>query len=234
MVVIIGIVVAVVLAGGAYVYLENKKDDSSTIEIQQIVNSDNNITGTIKEDKRVTVQSGLDNGSFGHDVTGDVSINEPSKDFETYTNNQYGLRLDYPSIFAAVKNGTGFLLVLENKSKDFPNNSIYNKITVSVMPAKGTKSVNEYLAQYPIINGNTNKPFSFTERKLGSNTFYYAQTERFEGTLSFRYLILKGDNIFDFSSISEGVAWTDPNLDVENDSTHSYLKGILTTLWISL
>ncbi len=38
--IVIGIVVALVLAGGAYVYLENKKDNFSVIESQQVVNNE--------------------------------------------------------------------------------------------------------------------------------------------------------------------------------------------------
>ncbi len=41
---VVGIVVALVLAGGAYVYLENKDDNSSATETQQVVNNEQNTT----------------------------------------------------------------------------------------------------------------------------------------------------------------------------------------------
>ena len=40
--IVIGIVIALILAGGAYIYLENRKDNSSAIESHQIVNNEQN------------------------------------------------------------------------------------------------------------------------------------------------------------------------------------------------
>ncbi len=160
------------------------------------------------------------------------SVETPDKSSKTYTNTQYKFSFNYPSVFTISNQNIGQegLVLLRDSSKTFPNTDLHNQILVSAFSAKGATSFADYLTKYPIVDANSNRPLNFVQRTLGSNIFYYAQTERFEGTLSYSYYLLKGDTIFDFTSISHGVAWTDPNLDVENDSTHSFLKGLLTSL----
>jgi hypothetical protein len=61
------------------------------------------------------------------------------------------------------------------------------------------------------------------------NTFHFAQTDRFEGVLSYDYYILHGNNLYRFVSTSFGVDWTNPDLNVEEISGHVDLKQILAT-----
>jgi hypothetical protein len=153
-------------------------------------------------------------------------------DWKTYTNSQYGFSINYPQkyVFAKPVTSPGDVVQWFDSSKVFTNPEAKNLINISILSANGEPSFTDYISKYPILNGNTDRPFQFTPRVIGSNKFYYTQTERFEGTLSYDYYLLRGNALYRFSSVSQGVAWTDPDLDTENDSTHATLKEMLATL----
>lgn len=158
------------------------------------------------------------------------SINSTDS-WKAYTNNKYGFSFRYPQNYILYgENSNGYLAMFRDQSKVFPNPDVHNLIMVGAFPANKEVSFDNYIKKYPKVNGNTNRPFVFTPRVLGKNTFYYTLTERFEGTLSFVYCILNNDAVLCFHSESNGVAWSDENLDVEVDSTHVALRNILSTI----
>ncbi len=170
------------------------------------------------------------------------NANTPTKPVEntnsskSYSNSEYGFSIDYPQNFEINKTNTsgGFLLALEDKSKVFPNPDVKNLILVEARSAKNEVSFESYIKKYPVLDSNTNKSYIFTPRVINGKTFYYTLTERFEGTLSFEYCIFNNNNVLCFHSISNGVAWSDENLDVEADSTHVALKKMLESLKFNL
>lgn len=161
---------------------------------------------------------------------------ENNNSSNTYLNSQYGFSIDYPQNYEIDKTNTSgsFLVTLVDKSKVFPNPDVKNLITIDVQSAKNEITFDSYIKKYPLLDSNTNKAYTFTPRIINGKTFYYTLTERFEGTLSFRYCIINANNLICFNSISNGVAWSDKNLDVEADSTHVALKKMLESLRFDL
>jgi hypothetical protein len=172
------------------------------------------------------------NASNTNTSTNTIPAENNANSSKTYSNPQYGFSIDYPQNYEIDKTNTSgsFLVTLVDKSKVFPNPDVKNLILVDARSAKNEVSFDSYIKKYPILNSNVNKPYTFTSRVIGGKTFYYTLTERFEGTLSFEYCILNNNNVLCFHSISNGVAWSDENLNVEADSTHVALKKMLESL----
>lgn len=148
---------------------------------------------------------------------------------KTYSNTQYGFSLKYDANFGLVAAGkeNGQVAAFLNQVQVAAQVGEPNSIRVFVDSAQGASSFAEYQAKHLIIDG---PPISFKARTIGANTFYYARTERFEGTLSFDYYFLRGNKLYRFASLAHGVDWTNPNLDEENESTHLALRQMLATL----
>ena len=151
---------------------------------------------------------------------------------KTYQDTTNGLEFQYPPTFSPSQRGeaNGFVVALYSGAKALSDPNTLNSITIFALSANGATSFADYQAKHPINNRDTGRPIAFNTRTIGSNTFYYARTERFEGILSFDYYILHSDIMYRFVSVSRNVAWSDPNLDEENDPTHVTLKQILATL----
>ncbi len=105
------------------------------------------------------------------------------------------------------------------------------------------KTFQEVLINDVVFDGSGLHPESFakfTARHLGTHDFYFIQTGRFEGVLSFNYYLSAaalakeglstGDKIHVFTLVSRGVDWTNPNFDPEQDPGHLKLKELLAKL----
>lgn len=176
------------------------------------------------------------NTSNTNTPTNTIPVENNVNSSKTYSNSQYGFSIDYPQNYEIDKTNTSgsFLVTLVDKSKVFPNPDVKNLILVEARSAKNEVSFDSYIKKYPLLDSNSNRPYTFTSRVIGGKTFYYTLTERFEGALSFEYCIINNNNVLCFHSISNGVAWSDKNLDVEADSTHVALKKMLESLRFDL
>lgn len=160
-----------------------------------------------------------------------VSSGEQMNGLKLYKNDEYGFEFQYPARYSFSAETNGALISLEDRtSKDL---TYPNLIRMNVLDAKNAKTFLEFNSKYPITDPNSGQPYKMEARTLGTNTFYFARTERFEGVLSFSYYFLKNNKIFVFTSVSRGVDWTNPNLDEEKDSTHLSLKQMLSNFKIS-
>jgi hypothetical protein len=156
-----------------------------------------------------------------------------TSDRKTYVNDQVGISLKIPKTFlpSTQKTAPEYLIVFYDSQKDFPNPEVRNLMSIhKPISADGAASFPDYIEKYPLINANNNKPYQFISRTLGSNTFYFMQTERFEGTLSYAYFTFHNGMVYRFDSTSQGVAWSDQSLDVEADPVHLVLKESLSSL----
>lgn len=164
--------------------------------------------------------------------SGDLNMlpQDETANWKTYTNDKYGFEFQYPPSFSLSDRGVanGFVVSLHDGSiNDIERR---HSITIFAVSADNAVTFQDYLVKHPVNDANSNRPIAFKTRALGSNTFYFARTERFEGVLAFDYYILHGNSVLRFKTVSRGVAWSDPNLDEENDVGHVFLRQILATL----
>lgn len=155
----------------------------------------------------------------------------PDQSLKTYTNTQFGFSVQYPYDFFVTQGGPNSIVATFSQGNGAwasPQN-----VRIEVVPASNSADVLQYLSKYPVLNPNSGQPFQFTKRSIAGRDFYFTQTERFEGVLSYAYYTLQNGKIFIFTSISRGVDWTNQNLDVENDPAHLVLKNMLETLEFS-
>ncbi len=113
------------------------------------------------------------------------------------------------------------------------NATIKDRIDIKKLDIFSGNNFQDVIIKNTIFDGSGLNPESwsqFEEVKMGNNLFYKILTGRFEGSLSYSYYLVHGNTIYDFSFLSHGVDWTNPNLDQEADSTHIVLKKMLETL----
>jgi hypothetical protein len=161
-----------------------------------------------------------------------LSGKNTTSNWKVYRDEALGLELRYPpNFFVGDKNEVNAIVVEFSEGPGSKaDSSALNAINIYAPSANGASSFTDYLSKYPIVDQNSGKPIEFKERTLGSNVFYYARMERFEGVLAFGYYIIHGDTIYQFASISKGVDWTNPNLDEHNDPVHVILRQMLSTI----
>ena len=154
-----------------------------------------------------------------------------------YRDTTRGFEFEYPKGFSPSGKGgvgNGFVISLYSDSTGPADGGKQSSINIFAVSAKDATSFSDYHFKYPITNADNGVPYKFTPRVLGSNTFYYTRTERFEGTLAFTYYIVHAGTLYSFKSVSEGVAWSDPKLDEENDPVNVALREMLATFKFTL
>ncbi|MCL5091117.1 MAG: hypothetical protein M1514_03850 [Patescibacteria group bacterium] len=103
-------------------------------------------------------------------------------------------------------------------------------VAVRRLSMTGFKNFQEVLINDAVYEGSGMNPKSFSEfkeLKLSDNTFYYLETGRFEGILSFNYYVIRGEEIIGFNLVSSPVDWTNPKFISENDLLNQELITIL-------
>jgi hypothetical protein len=158
-----------------------------------------------------------------------------TSDWKTYTNEKYGFNFQYPQNYS---------VTIPPQSSDFPaavdisyldpqrGTSASQLMRVLVDSTSKPSSFEGYLKMRPLRDANSGTEYlfkNFIQRKIGDNVFYSILTERFEGTLAFSYYTIIDKKVFIFLIQSQGVAWTDPKLDTENDTYHVIFRKILST-----
>lgn len=88
-------------------------------------------------------------------------------------------------------------------------------------------------AVYDASGAHPSSASAFQKVSLGGREFYRIRTGRFEGTLGYNYYLPDRNRIYVFSFRSQGVDWTNPDLDEDADPVHAALKSILAGLRIN-
>ena len=170
------------------------------------------------------------------------TANAEMKDWKTYRNAALGIEFQYPARFSEVpasvswwhyERGTPTLAAWKNgrSSSTLPDEFIV--MTRYETPSR--KTFESVLLERTVFGASGLSPTSlsqFTKKQIGGREFYSTQIERFEGVLSFAYYLPTPSYVYRFNSIAQGVDWTNPKLDVENDPTHAALRELLATLTI--
>ena len=151
-----------------------------------------------------------------------------TQDWKTYRNGNVGFTFSYPTNWEEGTFGRDdeFINILNGQ------NQIEARLLGPFKCKCTDKELEQILVSDVIYDGSGKHPQSineFTKITIANNQFYKIRTSRFEGTLSYNYYLPKDNRVLVLSFTSQGVAWTDPNLDEESDSTHVVLKQILST-----
>ncbi len=172
-------------------------------------------------------------------TTPDTTGTNPDTSKTLYTNTDLGFSFSYPKTFSIVPQnfmdttGAKTLILLANADKS-------QTIHVSVLrDAKTGKPISSDIANYEkaliantTFDGSGANPKSFSEfslKQLGDARFAYIKTGLFEGVLGVDYYAAVPGGIVRFSETSQGVDWTNPSFDPEQDAGHLALKSMLAT-----
>ncbi|MBI5469930.1 peptidoglycan-binding protein [Candidatus Kaiserbacteria bacterium] len=148
--------------------------------------------------------------------------------FASYSDPTTGLSFKYPptyKIYTAKDQSVALTRLYSDGHGD--------TISTAVSPTLGAATFADYLAKNPMHDANSGREIPFNSLKarvFGSQTYYYRFVELFEGVLVVEYYILHGDKIYTFNLNAQGIAWSDPKFDAENDPGHRALKQLLATV----
>ncbi|MDD5068680.1 MAG: hypothetical protein PHS53_02465 [Candidatus Pacebacteria bacterium] len=162
-------------------------------------------------------------GTDADTIEGNTLPSANDAKYLTYENKQYGFSLLYPAVLARTS-GSGALVSFTDS----------NNIEIRILKiADSDADYENTLIASTYYDGSGANPKSFSEFKpvtIGENTFYFIKTGLFEGVLSLHYYAVRKTGIYDFSLVSRGVDWTNPNFSVEEEQGHLYLKQILSSI----
>ena len=159
-------------------------------------------------------------------------------DWKTYSSTEYGFQIKYSEDYvakAALPDDPQKKIVRFDYTDPRKGGTAMDSITVRAVPWGMGQAANwqNIIMNDVVFDGSGAHPQAFTEfteRKIGNKTFYSIKTGRFEGILAFTYYsVSEKYGILAFDARAEGVDWTNPNLDEENDSVHKTLRTMLET-----
>ena len=114
----------------------------------------------------------------------------------------------------------------KNSSSQFP------VITIKKIEIKNGEAFESVLFKNTVFDGSGLSPDSikdFEIRNFGENQFYYIKSGLFEGVLSAEYYFIQPKFVFQIYLRADGIDWTNPEFDPEEEATHKILKKMLPT-----
>ncbi len=177
------------------------------------------------------------------DIVRSFRVPASNVSWNTYRNEQHGFEFQYPARFSGASalapwnqyNGMSALVAFGSyKSTHNPDSIIPDEVLLLYrLEIPAGKSFENFILEKTVFGGSGLNPTSisrFKKRVFNGREFYSITTERFEGMLSFSYYLHAPPYAYRFDSIAQGVDWTNPKLDEENDPTHAALREMLGTL----
>ncbi|MCR4328881.1 MAG: hypothetical protein NUV53_05255 [Patescibacteria group bacterium] len=166
-------------------------------------------------------------------------IDKEVGEWSVYRNDEYGFEFKYPARFTVAPesapwstyNANFTLVAFESIDPEisFPN----ELFIVSRFPIPSGKSFRDVFFDNTFFDPSGLRPVSlseFTKKTINGREFYAIRTSRFEGTLAFAYYLVEPSFVYRFDALEQGVDWMNPDLDEENNVTHTTLRKVLNTL----
>lgn len=156
-----------------------------------------------------------------------------------YQNKDAGVSFYYPQIFRQLAKMDNELVRLalpttELTSIEYPETITFLKPESITQPS----DLEEVLLGKVIFDGSGEHPDSvgqFGQADIGGQRFYFIQSGRFEGILSYEYFLTKDTVVLPISiRWYIGDRWMDPTFEIKDDPRYKQLIDILSTLKVSL
>jgi len=154
-----------------------------------------------------------------------------------YQNKELGISLFYPqSLREITKQEPEFLRLAlpttELTSVEVPETITFLKPSTLASP----NDLEKTLVSSVIFDASGEHPDSigqFGQAEIGGQRFYFIQSGRFEGWLSYEYFLTKSDKVMQISvRWYIGDHWMDPTFEIKDDARYKQLMDILATVRI--
>jgi hypothetical protein len=152
-----------------------------------------------------------------------------------YQNKEAGISFFYPKSFRELSKKESEIVRLalpttELTSIEYPETITFLKPETITKPA----DLEEVLLEKVIFDGSGEHPDSvgqFGQSDINGQRFYFIQSGRFEGILSYEYFLTKDTLVLPISiRWYIGHRWMDPTFEIKDDPRYKELIGILSTL----
>lgn len=165
-----------------------------------------------------------------------TSSDAASDTWKPYSNPENLFKIRYPSIYSATTSDQydgNTLITFRYKDPSKEHAARADEILIRRIPVAAAREAQRAIMKDTIFDGSGENPTSFNQYKqvtINGRIFYYVAIGRFEGVLHLRYYhISEKYGVFSFDSIAQGVDWTNPDLNTNDDSVHKVLKQMLET-----
>ena len=166
-------------------------------------------------------------------------IDDMTKDWKTFRSENYGIEFKYPKEYNDLSNEPQYKIAGvigyfgENQTLADPEilpDTSFSAHSVTIKPGE---TFQEAMIRDTYYDPSGLQPQSFSEfrsRTVGEHNFYYVVTSRFEGLVSVNYYLPREKDVIVFTSVTHGVDWMNPELDIDAVRGHKTLRDILATL----
>ena len=150
---------------------------------------------------------------------------DETNDWKTYESENYGFKIKYPSDLI-ISEGDSVFFSLQNKDSllQFP------VIAIKKIEIKNDENFENIILENTVFDASGMSPKSISDfeiRNFGVNQFYYIKTGLFEGVLSAEYYFIQPKFVFQIGLRADGVDWTNPDFNSEDEEIHKILKQML-------
>jgi len=147
---------------------------------------------------------------------------------KTYRNEQYNFQFSYPVSFSEsqAKLSDPDLVVINTSNR-------LGQFSAGRLPIPEGQTYSQVIMADTVLSPSGRHPDEFSSYKgvtTGGRTYYYVQTELFEGILTGSYYLPRESDVLVFKFSSSGVDWTNPAFDPETDPVNQTLKQVLATV----
>ncbi len=154
-----------------------------------------------------------------------------------YENKDAGVSFYYPKSLTETTKIEGELVRLTPRVADLSQQDPSDTITffkpVTFAKADDLKKI---MIETVVFDGSGNHPDSldsFGQADIGGQRFYFIQSGRFEGILTYDYFLVKDDRVLPiFVRWYIGELWTDPTFEIKFDDRYKQLIKILGTVQV--
>jgi len=165
-------------------------------------------------------------------------ISDPTQNWQTYTNEEYGFEFKYPKYFIPQECAIGLttrsesLMCLNEEKSNNQRLTSLADFRIRAINTSSNKKIQELLINDVTFDGSGLHPNSFDsfkKQKIGDNEFYFIETGLFEGILNANYYYIGKNYILVFELSDSPVDLTNPDFNSDKSNLNNTARQILST-----